>query len=267
VLLAHATWSAPPLVLGAATLAAVLFAQGWVRLRRRGRADLASWGRVPLFALGLGAALAGLMTPIDSLGEHDLLSMHMLQHVLIGDVSPALMITALRGPLLVFFVPARVLGPVARNGVVRSALGALLRPRVAFGLWTANLAVWHVPAFYDAALRHPVLHDFEHACWVLAGLLVWTLLVDPGSHRRLTVGGRVALAAALFACGQVLTDVLVFSFQRLYPFYLGAYGLSPVTDQQIAGVVMMADQLLTLGVLVFFLLRHRVQRRTSVVTA
>jgi cytochrome c oxidase assembly factor CtaG len=150
---------------------------------------------------------------------------------------------------------------------VRSALGTLLRPRVAFALWAANLALWHVPAFYDAALRHPALHDFEHTCWVLAGLLVWTLLVDPGSHRRLTVGGRVALAAALFACGQVLTDVLVFSFQSLYPFYLGAYGLSPVTDQQIAGVVMMADQLLTLGVLVFFLLRHRVQRRASVVIA
>jgi putative membrane protein len=292
VLLAHTTWSAPPLVLGAASLAALLFVQGWLRLRRRGRPDLASWGRALLFALGIAVALAGLITPIDSLGEHELLSMHMLQHVLIGDVAPALMITALRGPLLVFLVPAPVLGPVARNSVVRGVLGMLLRPRVAFGLWAANLALWHIPAFYDAALRHPVLHDFEHACWVLAGLLVWTLLVDPaaggshvkharaqirnhgvprdlttGSHRRLTVGGRVALAAALFACGQILTDVLVFSFQSLYPFYLGAYGLSPVTDQQIAGVVMMVEQLLTLGVLVYFLLRHRVHRRASVVTA
>jgi putative membrane protein len=267
VLLAHTTWSAPPLVLGAASLAALLFAQGWLRLRRRGRRDLASWGRALLFALGIAAALAGLVTPIDSLGEHELLSMHMLQHVLIGDVAPALMVTALRGPLLVFLVPAAILGPLARNAVVRGVLGTLLLPRVAFGLWAANLALWHIPAFYDAALRHPVLHDFEHACWVLAGLLVWTLLVDPGSHRRLTVGGRVALAAALFACGQVLTDVLVFSFQSLYPLYLGAYGLSPVTDQQIAGVVMMADQLLTLGVLVYVLLRHRVHRRASVVIA
>src|SRR3954451_3170333 len=267
MLVAHANWSAPPLVLSAAGLAALLFAQGFVRLRRRNRRDLASWSRAALFASGLLVALAGLITPIDSLGEHELLSMHMLQHVLIGDLAPALMVPAVRGPLLVFLVPAAILGPIARNGVVRHALHSLLEPRVAIGLWASNLAVWHVPAFYDAALRHPALHDFEHACWVLAGLLVWTLLVDPGSHRRLTVGGRVALAAALFACGQVLTDVLVFSFQQLYPFYLGAYGLSPVTDQQIAGVVMMADQLLTLGVLVFFLLRRRVRRTARVVTA
>ena len=260
VLLAHATWSAPPLVLAAAVLGAALFGQGWLRLRRRGRPDHASWSRIALFAGGLGVALAGLVTPIDSLGEHELLSMHMLQHVLIGDVAPALMITAVRGPLLVFLLPASVLAPIARNRVVRAALSTLLRPRVAFALWAANLALWHIPSFYDAALRHPLLHDVEHACWLLAGLLVWTLLVDPGSHRRLTVGGRVALAAALFACGQVLTDVLVFSFQSLYPIYLGAYGLSPVTDQQLAGVAMMVDQLLTLGVLVFFLLRPRVRR-------
>jgi cytochrome c oxidase assembly factor CtaG len=160
-----------------------------------------------------------------------------------------------------------VLAPIARNTTVRSVLGALLRPRVAFGLWAANLAIWHIPSFYDAALAHPLLHDLEHACWVLAGLLVWTLLVDPGSHRRLSVGGRVALAAALFAAGQVLTDVLVFTFRPLYPFYLGGYGLSPVTDQQLAGVVMMVEQLLTLSTVVFFLLRHRVRRNARLAPA
>ncbi len=267
MLVAHATWSAPPPVLAAVGLAAVLFVQGWVRLRRRGRPDLASWGRAALFAAGLAVALAGLVTPIDSLGEHDLLSMHMLQHVLIGDVAPALLITAVRGPLLVFLLPAPVLAPIARNGAVRSVLGVLLRPAVAFGLWAANLALWHIPSFYDAALARPLLHDLEHACWVLAGLLVWTLLVDPGTHRRLTVGGRVALAAALFAAGQVLTDVLVFTFHPLYPFYLGAYGLSPVTDQQLAGVVMMVEQLLTLSAVVFFLLRHRVRRGARLAAA
>jgi cytochrome c oxidase assembly factor CtaG len=263
--LAHAAWSAPPAVLGIAALVALLFAQGWLRLRQRGRADLASWSRVALFALGLAIALAGLVSPIDTLGEDDLLSLHMLQHVLIGDLAVALGIVAVRGPLFVFLLPAAVLGPLARSPL-RRALGALLRPRVAFVLWAANLAVWHVPTLYDAALRHPVLHDFEHACWVTAGLLVWTLLVDPGAHGRLTVGGRVALAAAMFACGQVLTDVLVFSFHGLYPAYHGAYGLSAHTDQQLAGVVMMVEQLLTLGTLAAVLLRTR-SRRTRLVPA
>jgi putative membrane protein len=265
MVVAHAAWSAPPAVVATAALAAALFAQGWLRLRRRGRPDLASWGRAALFALGLAVALAGLVSPIDSLGEDDLLSMHMLQHVLIGDLGVALALVAVRGPLFVFLLPAAILGPIARSPV-RRVLSTLLRPRVAFGLWALNLGVWHVPALYDAALRHTALHDFEHACWVIAGLLTWTLLVDPGAHGRLTVGGRVALAAAMFACGQLLTDVLVFSFHGLYPAYDGSHGISAHTDQQLAGVVMMAEQLLTLGTLVAVLLLPRI-RQSRFVTA
>jgi putative membrane protein len=259
VLVAHAAWSAPPAVVVATALAVALFAQGWLRLRRRGRTDAASWWRVLLFGLGLAVALAGIVTPIDTIGEDDLLSVHMLQHVLIGDAAAALLVAAVRGPLLVFLLPAQVLAPIARNGVVRTVLGTLLRPKVAFGLWAANLGIWHIPSLYDAALTRPLLHDLEHASWVATGLLVWTLLIDPGSHRRLTVGGRVALAVAMFAAGQVLTDVLVFSFRPLYPAYVGAYGLSALTDQQIAGLVMMAEQLLTLGTLVALMLRPRLR--------
>jgi putative copper resistance protein D len=242
-----------------AALAALLFLQAVVRLRRRGRADLAGWDRIALFAVGLGLSVLALVGPLDRIADDKLLSAHMGQHVLIGDLGPALMVTAVRGPLLVFLLPAAVLAPIARNRGVRVVLGTLLRPRVAFALWAANLAFWHIPAIYDGVLAHPLLHDLEHACWVAAGLLVWTLLIDPGSHRRLTVGGRVALAVALFACGQVLTDVLVFSFHPLYPAYTGAYGLSALTDQQLAGLVMMGEQLLTLGTLVALLLRPRLR--------
>jgi cytochrome c oxidase assembly factor CtaG len=244
----------------AAAVAALLFVQAVVRLRRRGRADLAGWDRVALFAAGLGVTLFALIGPLDRLADEKLLSAHMGQHVLIGDLGPALMVTALRGPLLVFFLPAPILAPLARNRRVRAVLGTLLRPRVAFSLWAANLAVWHVPYLYDLALRHQKLHDFEHVCWVVSGILVWTLLVDPGSHRRLSVGGRVALAAAMFAAGQVLVDVLVFTFTPLYPFYHGAYGISAVTDQQLAGIVMMVEQLLTLATCVALILRPRWSR-------
>jgi putative membrane protein len=248
----------------AAVVAALLFLQAVVRLRRRGRADLAGWDRIALFAAGLAVTLFALVGPLDRVADDKLLSAHMAQHVLIGDLGPALMITALRGPLLVFFLPAAVLAPLARDARVRAVLGTLLRPPVAFGLWAANLAVWHIPYLYDLAAAHQGLHDFEHVCWMLSGILVWTLLVDPGSHRRLSVGGRVALAAAMFAAGQILTDVLVFSFAALYPAYHGAYGVSAVTDQQLAGIVMMVEQLLTLGTCVALLLRPRwSKRRTS----
>lgn len=260
MLVAHAAWTAPPAVFAATGVAILLFAQGWLRLRRRGRLDLASWWRAALFAAGILVALAGLVSPIDTIGEDDLLWMHMLQHVLIGDLAIALTVAALRGPLLVFMLPARVLGPIARQRNVRAVLSFVLRPRVAFGLWALNLAVWHIPRLYTDALLHPYLHDFEHACWVLAGLLVWTLLIDPGSHRRLTRGGRIALAAAMFGAGQALTDVLVFSFHPLYPYYRGAYGVSARTDQQLAGVVMMLEQLLVLGTFAYLLLRPRLRR-------
>jgi cytochrome c oxidase assembly factor CtaG len=244
----------------AVALAAVLFTQATVRLRRRGRPELAGWDRAALFGLGLALTLVALVGPLDRIAEDDLLSVHMLQHVLIGDAAPALMIVAVRGPLLVFLLPAAVLAPLARSARVRATLSTLLRPRVAFGLWASNLAVWHVPYLYDLALRHDSLHYLEHACWVVAGLLVWTLLVDPGSHKRLTVGGRIAFAVAMFAAGQVLTDVLVFSFHPLYPAYHGAYGLSARTDQQLSGVAMMVEQLLTLGTLAVVLLRPRLRR-------
>jgi cytochrome c oxidase assembly factor CtaG len=244
----------------AAAVAALLFVQAAVRLRRRGRPDLAGWDRFALFGAGLGVTLFALVGPLDRLADDELLSAHMAQHVLIGDLGPALMVTALRGPLLVFFLPAQILAPLARNGRVRAVLGTLLRPRVAFGLWAANLAIWHIPYLYDLALRHERLHDFEHVCWMFTGTLVWTLLVDPGSHRRLTVGGRVALAASMFAAGMILSDVLVFSFTPLYPFYHGADGISALLDQQLAGIVMTVEQLLTLGACVALILRPRWSR-------
>jgi cytochrome c oxidase assembly factor CtaG len=250
-----------------AGIAALLFLQALVRLRRRGRADLAGWDRIALFAAGLGMTVFALVGPLDDLADTKLLSAHMGQHVLIGDLGPALMIAALRGPLLVFLLPAPILAPIARSPRVRAVLSTLLRPRVAFSLWAANLAIWHVPHLYDLALAHQDLHDFEHLCWTICGILVWTLLVDPGSHRRLTVGGRVALAAAMFAAGQILTDVLVFSFTPLYPWYHGAYGLSALADQQVSGIVMMAEQLLTLCTLVALLLRPRWRARVRLAAA
>jgi cytochrome c oxidase assembly factor CtaG len=248
------------LPVAAAVVAALLFVQAAERLRRRGRADLAGWERYALFALGLMLTLFALVGPLDRIADNDLLAAHMGQHVLIGDLGPALMVTALRGPLLVFFLPAPVLAPIARSARTRAVLSTLMRPRVAFGLWCANLGFWHVPYLYDLALRHQWLHDLEHLGWTFCGLLLWTLLVDPGGHKRLTVGGRVALAALMFAAGQVLSDVLVFSYTSLYPYYHGAYGISAVTDQQLAGIVMMVEQLATLATCVALLLRPRVRR-------
>jgi len=258
-------WLLEPGVLAAAGIALLLFAQAFVRLRRRGRRDHASWGRAALFSSGVALATLALVSPLDAVGDSYLLSAHMLQHVLIGDAAPALVLVALRGPLLFFFLPTRVLGPLARFEPLRAVFSFLLRPRVSIAVWAAVIAAWHVPAAYDYTLSHRTVHDLEHVSFLLAGLLVWSQLVDPARRHRLTLGGRLACAAALFWMGTALSDVLIFSFHSLYPAYTAQaerlFSLSPVRDQQLAGLVMTVEQLLTLGTCAAFLIAPSLRAR------
>jgi cytochrome c oxidase assembly factor CtaG len=115
----------------------------------------------------------------------------------------------------------------------------------------------------DYALTHQVVHDLEHLSFVIVGMLVWIQLVDPARRRELGLTGKLALAIALFAAGQILADVLIFAMRPLYPSYADQpdrlLGLSPLQDQRLAGLVMMGEQLLTLGTFVALLLiaQHR----------
>src|SRR3970282_734915 len=129
-LVAHAGWSLDPVVLAAAGVAVVGFARGFRRLRRRGRADLAGWGRAVVFGLAVALGLLALLSPLDAVAEDELLSAHMLQHVVIGDLVPLLLVLALRGPLLFFVVPPRL-------GRVVAGIG----PVPAFAFWLAALGV------------------------------------------------------------------------------------------------------------------------------
>jgi putative membrane protein len=271
LILAHAghheaiasAWEAPVAVLAGSALALALFGQAFVRLRRRGRKDHAGWNRAALFALAVALGTLALVSPLDYVGEEYLLSAHMLQHVIIGDLAVALAVVALRGPLTFFLIPSAVLGRLARLGWLRSGLRFLLNPKVAFVLWALVIAGWHIPAAYDYTLTHQVVHDFEHVSFVIGGLLVWIQLVDPARRRELGLAGKLALAIALFAAGQVLADVLIFAMRPLYGSYAEQpdrlCGLSPLEDQRLAGLVMMGEQLLTLGTFVAITLiaQHR----------
>jgi cytochrome c oxidase assembly factor CtaG len=208
-----------------------------------------------------------LVSPLDEAGDERLLSAHMLQHVLIGDAAVALLVVALRGPLVFFLLPPPVLRPLAAFRPLRAFLGVLLRPLVSLALWAAALLVWHVPGIYDYAAAHPAVHDLEHVSFVAAGLLAWTQLVDPMRHGRLRRPQRVFFALAMFAITQPLVDVLLFSSAPAYARYAHPadelFGLSPITDQRLAGVVMMVEQLLTLGICVALLLRPYLRERRA----
>jgi putative membrane protein len=266
----HATWETPPAVLVAAPLAALLFVQAFVRLRRR-RPDHAPWTRALLFGGGLGLLVLPVLSPLDAAGDDYLLSAHMLQHVLIGDAAVALLVVAVRGPLVFFLLPPPVLRPLAALRPLRAVLSFLLRPLVSLALWAAAVTVWHVPRFYDYAAAHPAAHNLEHVTFVAGGLLVWTQLVDPARHGRLRRPQRIFFALAMLALAQPVVDFLLFSSSAHYGRYVHQpdrlLGFSPLTDQRLAGAVMVVEQLLTLGTCVGILLRPYLRERRARVPA
>jgi len=144
---------------------------------------------------------------------------------------------------------------------LRACLAVLLIPLISLGLWALTIYAWHVPAVYDYAAAHQTVHDLEHLTFFLAGLLVWTQLVDPARHGRLRRPQRVFFALGMLALSQPLVDALLFTTGTAYSRYTGAHGISALTDQRLAGVVMMTEQLLTLGICVALLLRPYVRER------
>ncbi len=249
-------WSFQPVPVLLALVMAGLFVQGFVRLRRRAP-EHAGWERPVLYALALACGVLPLVTPLDGIAERYLLSAHMLEHVLIGDVAPALAIVAVRGPLLFFLLPQRVLRRLAAIRPLRGLLSFFLRPAVALVIWVTATAGWHVPAAYGYALEHEWAHGLEHLSFVLAGALVWTQLVDPARRRALTAAGRVLYAWGLFVAGNAATHVVLLDSVAHFGRYAHQperlLGLSAVADQHWAAWVMTLEQLLVFGTLTLLL--------------
>jgi cytochrome c oxidase assembly factor CtaG len=257
-------WSFQPLVIGGGIVAVAFFLHGWLRLHRR-RARLAPWTRIPLFVAGVLVTVLAIVSPIDAIGESYLQSVHMLQHVLIADLGIALTVVAVRGPLCVFLLPRDLLVPLARTRWLRAALRVLIRPAVSYLVWVVVLVSWHIPAFYEAALHHIVVHDLMHLSFVVGGLLIWIQIVDPARHHRLTLAERLGYTALVFWTGQVMAYVILFDPTPLFSTYVDQpdrlLGLSPLTDQKLAGVVMMVEQIATVGLaFVLLLLATRRER-------
>jgi putative membrane protein len=261
--LVDAGWEAPAPVLAGCLVALALFGQAFWRLRQRGRADHAGWDRAALFGAAVLLTYLALASPLDGLGDRYLISAHMLQHVVIGDLAPALGLLALRGPLTFFLLPAPLLSALAGVRWLRAFLHWLTGPWVALPLWIAAMWAWHVPRVYDYAATHPAVHDLEHLSFVLVGVLVWTLLIDPARTGRLPVAGRIGVAVAVFAAGDPVSAGLI-SSGASYPHYVAqphrVFGLTPHGDQVLAGVVMLVEQIATLGTLCAMLLWPHLKR-------
>jgi putative membrane protein len=251
MVLAHSagtTWSFEPLQLVPLALGAALYAKRARTMARRGT-PVAAW-RYFLFALGVGLVVVALVSPIATLGEEESFAFHMVQHLLLGDLAPLCIVAGLTGPLL---------RPLLSVRAVR-ALRVLAHPLAALPLWTANLFLWHLPTLWEAALRHESVHALEHACFFVAGAIMWAAVVEvlPGPEWFGT-GAKMGYILAVRVVSTVLGNVLVWAGTPFYGLYEGAHrpwGLSAEADQGIAGAVMMIEgSLVTIGALAWLFLR------------
>jgi len=252
-------WPFEPLVLAGCLLALVLFFQGFFRLRKRGRTDHAGWGRAALFVLAVALVYLALASPLAVTAEDDLLSAHMLEHLLFGDLAVALAMLALRGPLVFFFLPPAILTPLAHSPRLRAFLRWLTGPWVALAVWTASMWIWHIPRFYDYAAAHPVVHELEHVSFLVGAILIWNVLIDPARTGRVSVPGRIALAFAVFMLGDLVMAAILngaFTYPRYADLAHRTFGLSADDDRRLAALLMLAEQALTLGVCVVVLVRQ-----------
>jgi putative membrane protein len=206
-------------------------------------------GRIVSFFCGLALLLAAFASPLAHIGE-ELVLAHMIQHLVIGDIAALFIVCGLT---------RSVLQPVLAVRVV-DRLRPLTAPLLALPLWIANLFVWHVPALYEAAVQVPAVHALQHACFIGFGILMWMPVAGPLPVPSWFGGGaQLGYTAIARLAGAGLGNVLMWSGTPLYPVYApgqAEWGISPLSDQGTAGVIMMTEgALVTLGVLAWVLLR------------
>lgn len=214
--------------------------------------------RVASFAAGTALALAVQVTPLAALSNHYLLSAHLLQNIALAEWAPA---------LCVLGVPPAL--AAALRGV--PAVRLLTHPLVALPLWLGTYFAWHLPWAYDAALGHPTtLLHLEHACYFVAGCLLWWPVLQH-EPQRLSSGAKAVYLFGAFVLISPLGLLLSLLQRPIYDFYVDAqrlWGLSPLADQQIAGVTMTcAEAIVFFAAFVLFLARFLREEAAGVVTS
>jgi putative membrane protein len=212
-------------------------------------------GQIVLWHLGLGLQAVALLSPIGSAAD-ELLSAHMVEHILLADLGAPLLLAGIRNPVLAFFLPRDVLVPLARSRRIRGAFRTLRRPLVALPVYTVVLYGWHLGFAFEGAVRHELVHVAQHASFIFAGVLVWWSVLEPK---------RRQLHGDLWKIGHILGARMIGMFLGMAfvlirtPVYAGVYGtgerrgISALADQQTAGAIMVAvDIAIMVFALAFF---------------
>jgi cytochrome c oxidase assembly factor CtaG len=236
VLLAHSAatgWTVNPIQVAPILLVGFLY---WRRTRTLAAREtpVPRWRRWS-FWTSLVLLLVALVSPIDRLGEEDFFFMHMLQHVILGDLAPLAFVCGLTGPVLRPVLAIRFF----------DRLRILAHPLVALPLWTISLYAWHLPVLYEAALHHTVVHALEHFCFFTFGAMMWAPVLEVlPAPEWFGTGAKLGYIVAVRLLETVLGNIFVWSSTPFYPWYVHTHdiwGISPVRDQNLAGVVMMGE--------------------------
>jgi cytochrome c oxidase assembly factor CtaG len=225
-------------------LVAYLYAKRASTLANRGK-PVPLWRQI-CFALGLLVIVLVLVTPISDAAD-ELVIAHMIEHLMIGDIASLLIVLGLTGPLL---QPILARHPFDK-------LRFLAHPAVALPLWTINFYAWHIPPLYDAAYAGAPVHALEHGMFIVFGCMMWMPIFGPlPKPAWFTAGWKVVYVIFVRFSGVVLGNILMWSDTVLYPVYArgeASWGITAVTDQSMAGVVMMAEgTVLGLGLIAWF---------------
>jgi putative copper resistance protein D len=182
-----------------------------------------------------------LLGPLDPLAE-DLLVAHMGQHLLIADLAAPLLLIGLRSPVYAFMLPKRALVPLARCTPLRRALRFVRQPLVAVPIWVVTLYGWHFAFMFEGALANDFVHALQHQSFVGASLLVWWSVVEPKRRRLPGQLWKVPYLLGARLAGMFLGMAFIIMQQPAYDQYArnaGDHGWSPITDQQVAGGMML----------------------------
>ena len=241
-------WTFEPSVLVGVCALTVAYVWAWRQARRPGMPHPPGLGRLSLFAGSMICVLVALVSPVDNLSR-DLMVMHMVQHMLLLDLMPVLLILSLTKGLM---------RPVTKRVmVIEQRAGLLATPAFAVLMYVGMMGLWHIPAMYDYALAHADVHVLEHLCFSTAGFLYWWHLLSPirGRKHMTGMGTIVYMSITKFFVG-ILGIVLTFSTHSLYPWYQDHphyWGLSARVDQNLAGVFMALEQSMIMGVALVYI--------------
>ena len=214
----------PSVVIGLVLLGGLYVSWGGLRADRR---------RVVAFGAALLVIFASLNGPLHDLSDNYLFSTHMGQHLLL---------TLLFPPLLLYGTPAWVVRRVLAPRSVTALARIVTRPVIAAATFTAPIVLWHVPVFYEAALRHHNLHIVQHLVFLTTAVVMWWPVLSPVPELpRLPYPGQMLYLFLLGLPMSITGALITLSDSVLYPFYAAAprvWDLDALADQQIGGLLM-----------------------------